>query len=141
VTLQNGLGNREIIADIIGDPLRVIQGVTSHGSYMVESGHVWHTGEGDTTLAFQRENSQMAKEVAEILGISGIPCKLTDNLDGMLWGKLIVNAGINPLTALFKVKNGVVATSEVCREILSKTVKEGVEVASARGILSIYGSN
>lgn len=134
LTLQNGLGNREIIAETLGDANRVIQGVTSQGSYLVESGHIWHTGEGNTTLSFAKEHAQAIREIAEMLQRAGFACDLTDDLDSMLWGKLIVNAGINPLTALLRVKNGVVASSETCREILGKTVQEGVEVASARGI-------
>jgi len=134
LTLQNGLGNREIIAEVVGDDSRVLQGVTSNASYMVESGHVWHTGLGSTAISFNSKCSLQVKKIAEMLTAAGFPCELTDNLEGMLWGKLIVNAGINPLTAILRVKNGVLASSETCRDILGMTVKEGVHVATARGV-------
>jgi 2-dehydropantoate 2-reductase len=101
LTLQNGLGNKEIIAEVVGDDTRVLQGVTSNASYIVESGHVWQTGLGNTALAFNPKTSSQIKEIAEMLMAAGFPCELTDNLESMLWGKLIVNAGINPLTGEF----------------------------------------
>lgn len=133
LSLQNGLGNKEIISNILGDESRVIQGITNHGSYILESGLVVHTGKGSTTISFNDIYSEKIKEITEILSRSGIDCEITTNLDSMLWGKLIINAGINPLTALLRVKNGVIASSEFCRKILSKIVQEGVNVAIKRG--------
>jgi len=134
LTLQNGMGNREIISEIIGDPTRVIQGVTSHGGNIAESGVVVHTGIGSTALALDSNNQWMVKEIAEMLNKAGIVCELNENLESILWGKLIVNSAINPLSALLRVKNGVLAESQPCRDLLTKTVKEGVTVATARGV-------
>ncbi len=59
----------------------------------------------------------------------------------MLWGKLLVNAGINPLTALLRVKNGVLASRESYREMVAKTVNEGESVAKARGKAFIHSNH
>ena len=71
-----------------------------------------------------------------MLTLSGIDTAVSkaDNMDGMVWGKLIINAGINPLSALFRVKNGVLAENAVCRDLLQRTVKEAAEVAESKGI-------
>src|SRR5690606_20358110 len=74
VTLQNGLGNKEVIASALGDENRVVQGVTSHGSMILESGRVRHTGLGTTTLAFNPNNYHDVKAIAEMLTQAGITC-------------------------------------------------------------------
>eukprot|EP01114_Cavostelium_apophysatum_P008460 TRINITY_DN2096_c0_g1_i2.p1 TRINITY_DN2096_c0_g1~~TRINITY_DN2096_c0_g1_i2.p1 ORF type:complete len:702 (+),score=147.26 TRINITY_DN2096_c0_g1_i2:181-2286(+) len=134
LTLQNGLGNKEIIASVVGEG-RVIQGVTSQASLIEDSGKVRHTGIGNTTIAFYPHQNRLVSEVADMLNSSGIPTELTEatRLESMQWGKLIVNAGINPLTAIFRVKNGELVDSESCRTLLGKTVNEGVTVANAKG--------
>eukprot|EP01117_Protostelium_nocturnum_P015129 TRINITY_DN5833_c0_g1_i1.p1 TRINITY_DN5833_c0_g1~~TRINITY_DN5833_c0_g1_i1.p1 ORF type:complete len:730 (+),score=268.81 TRINITY_DN5833_c0_g1_i1:211-2400(+) len=142
LTLQNGIGNREVLAEAIGSDERVLQGVTSQASYVVHSGLVWHTGHGQTMISSPK-NGAISKanvnEVANILSHSGIPTTLTENLDGMVWNKLIVNAGINPLTALLRVKNGELAKNLGVRGVLGETVKEGIEVAHSKGIHLPYG--
>jgi 2-dehydropantoate 2-reductase len=112
----------------------LLQGVTSHGSFMAETGYVWHTGEGSTTLAVNKENKENVVELLEVLNKAGIRSNTSENLDSLVWGKLIVNAGINPLTALLRVRNGVLAERENYKEILCKTVDEGATVAKARGL-------
>ncbi|PRP77059.1 3-methyl-2-oxobutanoate hydroxymethyltransferase [Planoprotostelium fungivorum] len=131
LTLQNGVGNREILSEAVSDPEMVVQGVTSQASYVVQSGLVWHTGHGPTTISGNHRSTTL---IADVLTRAGIPCGMSDNLDKMLWSKLIVNAGINPLTALLRVKNGVIAENTRALGILRETVREGVEVAHARGI-------
>lgn len=134
LTLQNGLGNREILGDAIGDPSRVIQGVTSHGGNILGSGFVSHTGDGYTTLAFDPSNRKLVEELAQLLSRAGFECNMTDALEGMQWGKLIVNSAINPLSAILRVKNGVLIENETCRNLLGRTAKEGEAVAHARGV-------
>jgi 2-dehydropantoate 2-reductase len=138
LTLQNGLGNKEIIAEALGDSLRVVQGVTSMGSMLPESGKVLHTGNGPTSISFDPNNYREVKDIAEMLIYSGIPCNLIQDVEGMLWGKLLVNAGINPVTALLRVKNGAIVDNETCKELMLKTVHEGANVAKARGVMLPY---
>jgi 2-dehydropantoate 2-reductase len=51
----------------------------------------------------------------------------------MLWGKLIVNAGINPITAILRLKNGELLDNAIGKDLLVKTVNEAVAVATQRG--------
>lgn len=78
VTLQNGLGNREILSQHV--PLdRVVTGVTSAGSSILESGFVWHTGSGKSQIAATDPfNRMIACEIAQILNSSGIPSETVD---------------------------------------------------------------
>eukprot|EP01064_Diplonema_japonicum_P024915 TRINITY_DN3571_c0_g3_i1.p1 TRINITY_DN3571_c0_g3~~TRINITY_DN3571_c0_g3_i1.p1 ORF type:complete len:707 (+),score=192.07 TRINITY_DN3571_c0_g3_i1:49-2169(+) len=139
LTLQNGVGNRESILSVIDSPDRVIQGVTAHGALLMGTGHVQHTGMGTTTLALPASSlavQQAVGNIARILTLAGIDTSLGEcaAMDSVVWGKLIINAGINPLSALFRVKNGVLAENAMCRELLAKTVMEAAEVADSKGI-------
>jgi 2-dehydropantoate 2-reductase len=64
-----------------------------------------------------------------------LPAELSDDLDTLVWRKLIVNVGINALTALLRVPNGALVTTEVARELLLQAVAEALAVAAARGIV------
>ncbi|KAJ9446184.1 3-methyl-2-oxobutanoate hydroxymethyltransferase [Diplonema papillatum] len=139
VTLQNGVGNRDIILKSFDVPERVIHGVTAHGALMVGSGHVQHTGKGTTTLALPADIASVQRSVSDIAAMfsaAGIVTNVgrADAMEGMIWGKLIINAGINPLSALFRVKNGVLAENAVCRDLLEKTVAEAANVASRKRV-------
>lgn len=58
--------------------------------------------------------------VTELLSCGGMETKLNSDVEGVVWGKLIVNAAINPLTALLGVENGQLVKSERGRAILRK---------------------
>eukprot|EP01061_Rhynchopus_euleeides_P007440 TRINITY_DN16487_c0_g1_i2.p1 TRINITY_DN16487_c0_g1~~TRINITY_DN16487_c0_g1_i2.p1 ORF type:complete len:684 (+),score=253.31 TRINITY_DN16487_c0_g1_i2:303-2054(+) len=139
MTLQNGVGNREAILSVFDAPDRVISGVTAHGAMLRGTGHVQHTGVGSTSLALPIDSLSCQERVADmahLLTLAGVDTAIghSDNMDGMVWGKLIINAGINPLSALFRVKNGVLAENAVCRDYLERTVKEGANVAQSKGV-------
>lgn len=134
LTLQNGVGNREKIINVIGDENRVIQGVTSQGSFIPESGHIWHTGQGNTVLAYSAQNRHEVKAIATMMTEANLPCDMINDLDSVLWGKLIINSGINPLTALLRIRNGELTKSELLKEIVRRTVHEGTNVAKAKGV-------
>ncbi len=138
LTLQNGLGNREVLAEILGER-RVVQGVTSHGATVLGPGRVRHAGAGATQLAapFPELRSRVAA-IAGLLSDAGIETHLVDDLQALIWGKLVVNVGINPLTAILRVHNGVLAEDETCRRLVVKAVEEAVAVARALGITLPY---
>ncbi|MDQ7028515.1 MAG: 2-dehydropantoate 2-reductase [Ardenticatenia bacterium] len=134
LTLQNGLGNREVLAEILGEE-RVVQGVTSHGATVLGPGRVRHAGAGATQLAAPLpELRPRVAGIADLLSDAGIETRLVEDLQALIWGKLIVNVGINPLTAILRVHNGVLAEDKVCRRLVVKAVEEAVAVARALGI-------
>jgi 3-methyl-2-oxobutanoate hydroxymethyltransferase len=137
LTLQNGLGNKEIISQYIR-PDRIITGITSHGGNLWRSGHVIHTGFGNTSLALDGINETKAETIASMLSEAGFNCDLKRGLENLLWGKLIVNSAINPLTAILRVKNGFLADDLDCRSIVTRTVDESVAVAKKKGIQLPY---
>ena len=129
LTLQNGLGNVDVLADIFGIE-KTVAGVTSHGGTFVEPGVVKHAGTGPTYMAGHK-HSEAVSLLAETFNKAGIETFLSDNIDSLIWGKLIINVGINAMTAILRVKNGVLGQTRECEVIMSKAVSEAVAVAEA----------
>jgi 2-dehydropantoate 2-reductase len=137
LTLQNGLGNLEKLTAVLGAD-RVALGVTSAGATMVGAGHVRVAGLGHTYLAGQPDTAVTLAQVAALFQRAGFPTELTDNPDSLVWGKLAVNAGINPLTALLRVPNGYLAEHMATRKIMAEAAYEVAAVAQALGITLPY---
>jgi 2-dehydropantoate 2-reductase len=131
VTLQNGLGNRELLAAALGDT-RVGQGVTSLGATLLGLGQVRHAGYGTTVFGTTPNRAAMAALV-DLFDTCGLPAELSEDLDALVWGKLVVNAGINALTALLRVPNGALTASADTRDLMAGAVAEAAAVAQARG--------
>lgn len=133
ITLQNGVGNRELLAETLGES-RVGQAVTSLGATLLGPGRVRHAGLGPTIFGTVPDRAGMAA-LAELFGACGLPAELSDELDTLVWRKLIVNVGINALTALLRIPNGALVSTEAARDLLAQAVAEALAVAAARGIV------
>lgn len=142
LTLQNGLGNLERIAAVVG-PERVTAGTTAQAVTLLGPGHVRHAGQGATALApakgFPQQRLQL-DNIAALFNHAGMATTCTDDIDALLWSKLIVNVGINALVALLRVPNGVLIESPICSELMIDAVAEALAVAKALGIALDYSS-
>ena len=136
VTLQNGLGNRELLALALGDA-RVGQGVTAMGATMLGLGQVRQAGQGATVFGAAPDRAGMTALV-DLFNSCGLPAELSEDLDALVWGKLVVNAGINALTALLRVPNGALADTADARALMVGAIAEAAAVAQARGTALPY---
>ena len=136
VTLQNGLGNRETLAAALGEE-RVGQGVTTLGATLLGPGRVRHAGQGPTVFGAAPDRAGAAA-LAGLFAACGLPAELTDDLDALVWGKLVTNAGINALSALLRVPNGVLAAVPQARALAEQAAAEAAAVAAARGVRLPY---
>lgn len=130
--LQNGLGIEEIASDIIKNPLR---GVTCNGSMLLKNGSITHTGRGDTIIG-KRDGiiTQKMKMIADTFTKAGLNTRITENIQGVVWTKTLVNSGINPFGALTRMKNGELVQVPSLKELMVRTVREGINVAEKIGI-------
>lgn len=134
LTLQNGLGNPETLAEFV-DESRVIAGVTAHGSTMVEPGRIRHAGRGATTIGrYFGNNDDTVAAVAETFTEAGIETAVADDITDAVWEKVLVNVGINAATALARVRNQRLVTTEPGRRLLGSAVREAAAVAAAEGV-------
>jgi len=130
LTLQNGLTNVEIISQILGED-KVVAGVTSHGATMLGIGHVRHAGTGETVIGEPAGGSSSRTErIADILTSAGVQTTVSCNIYNSIWTKLVMNAAINPLTAITKLRNGELLEYDETRKLLSTTAEEAARVAA-----------
>ncbi|MFO8058595.1 MAG: 2-dehydropantoate 2-reductase [bacterium] len=133
LTLQNGMGNVEQLAEVFG-PEKVLGGTTAQGANLVDTGKVRHAGEGETVIGELAGGTSRAEKVAGFMSSRGLSAKVTTDLEGVIWSKLIINVAINALTAVLGVRNGVLAETEATREIMEAAIEEVKQVCRARGI-------
>ncbi len=134
LSLQNGMGNSEFILDMVGAE-RTALGVTHHGVIKTAEGRIQHAGEGMTYIgSLAGEASSQLKTLKKIFSSAGIKTAISENILGMLWSKLIMNVGINALTALTHLKNGQLLDFEGTQEVMAMAVQEAVRVAKRKKI-------
>ena len=142
LTLQNGLGNLVPIAAVVG-PHRATAGTTAQAATLVGPGQIRHAGQGPTVLAPARgfpEQMRSLAAIAELFNRAGITTSITEDIDSLLWSKLIINVGINALVALLRVPNGALIASSTCEELMFDAVAEALAVARALNIDLDYAS-
>lgn len=138
LTLQNGLGNAEIIAEVFGAD-RVLAGTTAQGATLIGPGRIRHGGRGDTHIGrLTGPVDDFCREAAMILSRAGIPAIAEDAVQSLIWGKLVINVGINALTALLRFTNGQLNDHAETRELVKLAVAEAAQVAAASDVRLPY---
>jgi 2-dehydropantoate 2-reductase len=134
LTLQNGIGNYEILAEKF--PGRVLLGTTTMGAMSLGQGKVRHTGFGDTHVGEADGTiSERTRAVGALLDkMNSGPVHVVDNAVGCVWSKLIVNAAINAPATLLRVRNGDLPATDAGRELIHDIVEECSAIVRARGI-------
>jgi 2-dehydropantoate 2-reductase len=134
LTLQNGIGNRETLIRDLG-PNRVSLGVTTTGATLLGPGLVKVGGEGVLSL----EQNQSLGPLEAALRESNFNLHVVDDARSLIWGKLVINAAINPLTALLQVTNGELLSHPKARRMMGALARETAEVAGAENIHLPFG--
>jgi 2-dehydropantoate 2-reductase len=129
VSMQNGVDNAEQIAAASG--LKAWPAAVYVAASVPAPGTVKHVGRGDLVLGPQNEITQ---RVATVFNHANVPCRISENLAGELWTKLVWNCALNALSALGKVTYGEILASPDARQLLETTVYEVLAVAKASGI-------
>jgi len=138
LTLQNGLGNFEILSNIFGSE-KVIAGTTSYGATMLGPGRVRHAGIGPTAIGeLNGKITNRIEKIAQVLSQAEIKSKTSDNVLGLVWSKLLINVGINALGVLIRVKNGELVKGKYSLKLQRELVEEASEVAKRKGVKLIH---
>ena len=134
LSLQNGLRNEEMIERIAGAD-RAVGGVTTHGVRYVAPGRVEHTGIGETIVGeMDGSVSGRVKKFADALTGCGVHTEVSSNIKREIWRKAVVNAAINPLTAILRCRNGYLLENEHARKLMGRICREGMAVAGGLGL-------
>jgi 2-dehydropantoate 2-reductase len=136
LTLQNGIGNLESMAAVVG-PERLLAGVTMLGVTRLDVGHIRHAGHGPIILGRPPDSGVTPEEMAAIIQLfrqTGLDCQESADILDLLWNKLLINAGINPVSALTRLPNGQLPAVPSAWLVVTAAVQEASEVARARGV-------
>ena len=134
LTLQNGLGNEEVLSRKV-DQKKVILGVTGQGATLLEPGHIRHAGWGETQIGeLDGKMTKRANQIAQMFQKAGLPTHVSSKIQDLIWQKLFANVGINALTALTGLKNGQLLDYPETVRLMEALISEAVEVAQQKGI-------
>jgi 2-dehydropantoate 2-reductase len=129
LSMQNGVNNVEEIRVASGiDALPVVVYVAAS---VPAPGTVRHLGRGDLVVG---PHSGSAEKIAALFVGAKVPCRISDNIEGELWTKLIWNCALNAISALGRVTYGEIIASEDAKKLVEATVHETLNVARAKGI-------
>ncbi len=121
LSLQNGVDNEPLIAQAIGQE-RTLGGLAVRiGGHIIAPGHIEAKGPAQVVMGRWpriNENAPKLDRLAEMLNAAQIPTRVTDNIRYELWKKLLINNGVNPLSAL----TGLDTRSLTADPALGKTV-------------------
>jgi len=129
LSLQNGIGNREILTEALGAQ-RVALGSTTTGAALLGPAKVRPGGEGIVSLG----NHPQLAPLVDLLSEADFSVEMQEDIESLIWSKLVINAAINPLTALLNIPNGELLTRPSARKLSAELAREVAAVAAAKGI-------
>ena len=136
ISLQNGLGNLEIISKLCPDsPL--VAGISNHNSTLLAPGEILHPSAGAQTLAggLTASGRAAAQKTAAVFRKSGLGLTVVEDIRREIWRKLLINCAINPITALSNQCNGFLVSDPAARREASEIMREGIAAAAAEGVI------
>src|ERR1700720_452078 len=128
VSLQNGVDNAEKSRTAGIDAISALVYVAAS---VPEPAHVKHVGRGDLVVGPRNARTE---KFAALFERAGVGCRISDNIDGELWTKLIWNCALNAISALGRAKYGQIAASDDARKVVETLVDEVLAVARAADI-------
>ena len=138
LTLQNGMGNIELIAELTAEE-RVIGGVTNEAATLIDIGKINHAGRGQTIIGMIDGKTPVEmRGIREVFNKVGLDTKMSRDIKSLIWSKLIINVGINALTAITYLTNGKLTEFEGTKRILRDAVTEAARIAKRKRIKLIY---
>ena len=129
LSFQNGVDNVEQIRAAAA--IEALPTVVYVAASVPEPGRVKHVGRGDLVFGPKNERTE---RVAALFSRAGVPCRISENIDGELWTKLIWNCALNAVSALGRAKYGQIAVSADARKVVETVVDEVLAVARAANI-------
>jgi len=129
LSLQNGVDNVEQIR--AAARIEALPTVVYVAASVPEPGRVKHVGRGDLVVGPENEKT---KSVAALFARAGVGCRISENIEGELWTKLIWNCALNAVSALGRAKYGQIGASPDARKVLESLVDEVLAVARAANV-------
>ncbi len=139
VSLQNGLGNEEAIKTALGGTVPLVIGITNEAGIAVGHGRSRRAGVGVTVVGSAGASTPTVRAVGDLIGGAGLECRVAYDIRPHLWGKLLANAAINPISALADAKNGIITSDPDAAELARAVALESAAVARALRVNLPFG--
>jgi 2-dehydropantoate 2-reductase len=139
VCFQNGVGHIELLRRYIPED-KLLIAVTTEGALKHSPCHVEHTGLGVTWLGAPKtdtdggNNEALVKKIQKLLQDAGFSVFLSNNITSKVWNKLLINAAINPITAIMQIRNGMLLELPAAMTLMRTLFEEGARVADKLNI-------
>lgn len=129
VSMQNGVDNVEQIRSAAR--IDALPSVVYVAASVPEPGRVKHVGRGDLVVGPKNERTE---RIATLFSRAKVPCRISENIEGELWTKLVWNCALNAVSALGHAKYGKIAASGDAWKVVETAVYEVLAVAKAANI-------
>jgi 2-dehydropantoate 2-reductase len=135
LSLQNGLGHEDVLAEVVGRE-KVVAGKTYAGGVMLGPGHIIRGTEGKETHIGELDGrvTERLQRIADVFNAAGLFTRISDNIVGTMWEKLLVNVATGALSGITHLSYGDLYQVPEVKACALAAVQEAMEVARANGI-------
>ena len=139
-SIQNGLGNWEAIASVVGWN-RTVGARVIFGAEIVKPGTAKVTVYADKVLLGSPSGEAPIEKIRHVcndFNAAGIPSAISDGIEASLWGKILYNSALNPLGAILNVPYGRLRDVPEVLDVMHRIIEEIFAVAQAKGLILGY---
>jgi len=135
LSLQNGLGHEDILADVVGRA-RVLAGKTYVGGVLLAPGSIRAGVAGKHTYIGELDGqlTPRVQAIAEAFNAAGLATTVSDNILGTMWDKLLVNVATGALSGITMLSYGQLYSEPLLESTAKAAVAEAMAVAERAGI-------
>lgn len=134
LTLQNGAGHEDILADFT-DKEHIIIGTTEDNGAVLRKGLVKRGGVGNTNIGMiTKDNLNFLPKLKATFDECGFNVNIYENMQQLIWNKLFTNVSLSVVTAILQVKIGYIRKNEYAWNMTKALIHEAVQVALAMGL-------
>ncbi len=135
LTIQNGLGNEEILAEVVGAD-KVLSARTYVGSARNHLGQFEVTIQNKETVIGETDGriTPRLEKIARTFGDAGLLTVISQNIVGTIWDKLLVNLATGALSAITRLAYGDLYEIEEVERSAFEIITEGINLADALGV-------
>jgi len=135
LTLQNGVGNVEILEEALG-PGRVLAGLSFHSGDLFAPGKIRHTTSGPTYIGeLDGSRSERLLHLTALFSEAGLGPVPVDDVVATIWTKFVHNCGINAICAITGLRPGHIQEVPELAEFQAKIIEETMALIRAKGIV------
>ena len=144
MSLQNGLGNEETIASVIGSE-NVISGKTYVGGRLIQAGYISAGVQGKWTYIgeLNGEITDRIQTVCNVFNDAGLLCEVSDNIKGLIWDKLLINVAAGALCGITRLPYGPLYEEDYIKDVagtFKTSILQSLELKRPTEIDFINGS-